>query len=194
MTRLFMTWLFAIGSMAWAADNPGYSTPVGKAADGNASVNELTATEPAPAPNASRQVSPDTAAKLSLATQQRLDAMPVFTSQPPREDVAPVAKPSELPRTQVFQMPRFLVRDRQPEIPENEIEVLTPKGRVELAFHRRPGLRFGGPLAWLNRPIALEMLEEDLAVERRAREAELWSLYLVREPAPPQVVSTASAR
>ena len=61
----------------------------------------------------------------------------------------------------------------------------TPKGRVQYAFNRQPGLRFG-PLAFLNAPIALEMLEEDLLVQRRREEADLWSLYLVREPAPAQ--------
>jgi hypothetical protein len=82
------------------------------------------------------------------------------------------------PRSQIVQLPEFFVAEPRVHVP-NRLQVLTPKGRVDLAFQRRPGLKIV-PLAWMNAGVAVEMLEEDLRARRRAEHAELLSLYLIR--------------
>jgi hypothetical protein len=125
-----------------------------------------------------RLVSPDTAARLAAATPK---FVPPEAVPPPAETVetAPVLRDAAKPRNQIIRLPRFMVGEPRVHVPR-AVDVLTPKGRVELGFERRPGLRFG-PFSELNHWIAREMLEDDLQAQRRRQEAELWSLYLIRE-------------
>lgn len=128
-----------------------------------------------------RPVSADTAAKLTAAVPPFTAPAPAAepASSPAVEPANPVAG-TDKPKNQIIRLPTFRVGEPKLPVPKSELEVLTPKGRVELAMARRPGLKFG-PLAFLNQGVALAMLEEDLAVERRRQMAELMSLYAIRE-------------
>jgi hypothetical protein len=92
---------------------------------------------------------------------------------------SPVARVPDKPRNQIIRLPNFIVGEPKFHVP-TPLQVLTPKGRVELGFQRRPGLRIIPALAWMNAGIALEMLEDDLQAQRRREAAELLSLYLIR--------------
>lgn len=74
-------------------------------------------------------------------------------------------------------LPDYVVREKL--LPDfSEFEMLTPKGRAELAIKRYPGLRFG-PFAKLNIGIGIAMLREEQRLQdlRRAQEeADLGSL------------------
>jgi hypothetical protein len=130
-------------------------------------------------PKSRRVVSEDTAAKLAAAAPKFVP--PADTPAPVgAAETSPVARDSLKPRNQIIRLPRYIVEEPKLHIPKSELQVLTPKGRIEYAFERRPGLRFG-PFAFLNRRIALEMLEDDLMAQRRREEADLWSLYLVKD-------------
>lgn len=113
--------------------------------------------------------SPSTAAKIT-------ESLPKFSPQK-TDDQAPEALAQTAPAdaldrpNDIIRLPRFDVRDR--ETPEfKEREMLTTEGRVGLALQRHPGLRFG-PLAFLNRRVALEMLAEEEQLERDAEFREL---------------------
>jgi hypothetical protein len=132
-----------------------------------------------------RVLSPDTAAKLSAATPKYVAPVVVVPGTADATDTSPVLREIDKPRNQIIRLPRFIVEEQKLHIPKEELQVLTPKGRIEYAFKQRPGLRLV-PFAFLNAGIAVQMLEEDLALQRRVKEADLWSLYLIREPAPAQ--------
>ncbi|WP_414660353.1 hypothetical protein [Horticoccus sp. 23ND18S-11] len=141
-----------------------------------------------PASEAKRQVTPETAARISAATQ-RLAVPPAELKAPTATAESPIAREPAKPRNQIIRLPDYVVQEPKLHGPTKELQVLTPKGRVALALERRPGLRIGGPLAWLNQPIAIAMLEDDLRAERRREEAELWSLYRIQAAAPTVVSS-----
>ena len=128
-------------------------------------------------------LSPGTAAKLAAASPKYVPPTVVAPGTEEAAEISPIVREPDKPRNQIIRLPRYIVGEQKLHVPKEELRVFTPKGRVEYAFNRRPGLRFG-PLAFLNAPIALEMLEEDLRAQRRAEESDLWSLYLVREPTP----------
>lgn len=73
------------------------------------------------------------------------------------------------PRDGVIRLPSYLVREeRLPKLKERDM--LTPEGKIALAYQRHPGLRAGNFLRFLglsNDGIALAMVEEELAIERR---------------------------
>ena len=124
-----------------------------------------------------RAVSSNTAAKLAAAAPKYVPSAPEPT--PPESAVSPVARVPDKPRNQIIRLPNFIVGEPKFHVP-SPLQVLTPKGRVELGFQRRPGLRIIPALAWMNAGIALEMLEDDLQAQRRREAAELMSLYLIR--------------
>jgi hypothetical protein len=179
MTRYLFASVFALAAVVRGAE---VASPATSSASENKNLDTTVAESPATETKAKRAVSPDTAAKLSAAAS-KLAVPPEPSPPPPPPDVAPVAVAREngdRPRNQIVRLPQFIVGEPKLHTPLNELKVLTPKGRVEYAMARRPGLRFG-PFASLNGPIAIEMLEDDLLAQRRREEAELWSLYLVRE-------------
>jgi hypothetical protein len=109
-----------------------------------------------------RNLSPALAAKLT-------EALPKFTPKSEAPDDASTsagATPArDIPRNGILRLPNYEVRERR--IPEfKERDMLTPKGKVELALKRHPGLRFG-PFAFLNIAWGLAMLEEEHKLERR---------------------------
>jgi hypothetical protein len=123
-----------------------------------------------------RVVSPVTAAKLAAVAPKFIQPAPAL----PRAEAfaSPVTRVPDRSRSQIVRLPEFIVGEPKLHVPR-PLDVLTPKGRVELAFQRRPGLQYV-PLAWMNAGIALEMLEDDLQAARRREAAELLSLYLIR--------------
>ncbi|MGH7956175.1 MAG: hypothetical protein ACREH8_04100, partial [Opitutaceae bacterium] len=121
-------------------------------------------------------VSPVTAAKLAAAAPKFIP--PADDPAPPVEPASPVTRVADKPRNQIIRLPDFIVGEPKVHVP-GPLQVLTPKGRVDLGFQRRPGLRMV-PLAWMNAGIAIEMLEDDLEAQRRRETAELLSLYLIR--------------
>ena len=127
-----------------------------------------------------RSLSAETAAKLSAALPKF--EPPAVAPPPGTPGTADPLSPHELdkPRNQIIRLPQLVVGEPKIHVPTRELEVLTPKGRADLAVERRPGLRFG-PFAWLNRGIALAMLEDDLAAERRAQAVDLMSLYRIHD-------------
>jgi hypothetical protein len=129
----------------------------------------------ASASTTAQAVSPNTAAKLAAAGPKFIPPEP----EPAPPETAPVARMPDKPRNQIIRLPNFIVGEPKFHVP-SPLQVLTPKGRVELGFQRRPGLRIIPALAWMNAGIALEMLEDDLRAQRRHEAAELMSLYLIR--------------
>jgi hypothetical protein len=75
------------------------------------------------------------------------------------------------PRNGIIRLPSFIVGELKLRVPAEQ-DVLTPKGRLDLALKRQPGLKFG-PLAYLNDPIALDMLAEEERLDRLAKIGEL---------------------
>ena len=97
---------------------------------------------------------------------------------PPEDTASPIVRQTPQAQNGVIQLPNFIVGEPRVSIP-SPMEVLTPKGRVELAFARWPGLRLV-PLAWMNEPIAVAMLEDELQAQRGRQAADLLSLYAIR--------------
>lgn len=125
------------------------------------------------------QISSDATARLSAAT-------PRFVAPANGADAAAAAsvdlRDIDKPRNQIIRLPDYIVDEKKfPALKERD--VLTFKGRRELAFKRRPGLKFLSlPIPLLNNlGIALFMLEEDFAAERRREEADLWGLYNISD-------------
>lgn len=124
----------------------------------------------------SRVISPEMSARL-VATTPKFVPPPEPGSTPPA-----VALPREpdRPRNQIIRLPRYIVAE--PKLPPMmDRQLWTPKGRLDEALKRRPGLRIGSFFG-LNNAVALEMLEGDLWFQRQKEEAELWSLYRITAP------------
>lgn len=118
-----------------------------------------------------------------LTTAKLIAAVPKYTPPAPKppaaeSSVSPIIQMPEKPQNQVIRLPQFFVGEPKIHVPM-PLQVLTPKGRIELGFERHPGLRIV-PLKWMNAGVAAEMLEDDLQAPRRMAEANLWSLYLVK--------------
>jgi hypothetical protein len=175
MRRIALASLIVLAGFVRAAEVASSAMPATPPTSGSI---ETTADRQGTNPTAQRVVSPVTAAKLAAAAPKFTAPAPVPAPvQAPASPVA-VARPAEPPRHSVIHLPEFVVGEPKDYVP-TPLDVLTPKGRVELAFQRRPGLRIV-PFRWMNAAIAVEMLEDDLQAERRREAAELWSLYLVR--------------
>jgi hypothetical protein len=101
-----------------------------------------------------RNVSPELAAKLR-------DGLPKYS---PSKSAAPPPA-GENPHDDILRLPHYEVREQK--IPEfRKREMLTPKGRLEVALKRHPGLNFGPLKSW-NYRRGLEMLEEEHILEIR---------------------------
>jgi hypothetical protein len=118
---------------------------------------------PAPPPttaDAPRAISAETAAKLTAP-------IPKFVAPPP--EIAAVPAPAAVeevkPRNTIIRLPDYIVRDAKTP-PPKEREVLTPRGRLELARKRHPGLKLGN-LWGLNDGWALAMLAEQERLDRK---------------------------
>ena len=120
--------------------------------------------------------------------------------------VAPLPKPratnegdpreADTPANGVIRLPSFLVEESKLRAP-SERDMLTPKGRLDLALKRRPGLRIGalGPLK--NTFWAKALLDEDFAAERSAEANEILGVGVGRHApmifrAPPNIIPQKS--
>ena len=127
----------------------------------------------APAPSdRPRTVSSELAAKLSLNAPKFVPPKTSAAGQPPE---APDLRETDKPANGIVRLPNYVVRE--PKVPVfKERELLTPKGKLDLAYKRRPGLRFGSLPFFSNDGIARSMLEDDFTRERLAEMAELYGL------------------
>jgi hypothetical protein len=66
----------------------------------------------------------------------------------------------------VLHLPKLTVKERPPTLPSN-FELLTPRGRLELALKTHPGLRIGNFFG-MNNGIALAMQAEERKLEQKA--------------------------
>lgn len=135
---------------------------------------------PAEAGSKSRAVSAETSAKIGAG-------MPKFSPPKPAEAAAPAAAPvaeakeADKPRNTIIRLPRHVVQDRRDPVIKDR-EILTPKGKLELALKRYPGLRFGSLPFLSNNGIAMLLLEEDLRLERKTEMEDLVELYHYSDP------------
>ena len=172
MRRIALASLIVLAATGRAAEVAPSATPATPPSSGSIETTTGAATSASPTLQA---VSRNTAAKLAAAAPKYIPPAP----EAPPPETAPVARMPDRPRNQIVRLPNFIVEEPKYHVP-SPLQVLTHKGRVELAFQRRPGLRIIPVLAWMNSGIALEMLEDDLQAQRRREAAELISLYLVR--------------
>ena len=85
------------------------------------------------------------------------------------------------PRNTIIRLPEYVVRD--PKVaPVKEREILTGKGRLELARRKHPGVKIGN-LFGLNNGIALAMLAEEERLEQKREFEELAELTRLTDPA-----------
>lgn len=152
---------------------PTVSAPVAPAPDSTPPPADASA----PGTPRTRAMSPEIAARLS-------EKMPKFTpsSPPVSAPASPIvqAPPPEIrdadkPRNTIIRLDPYQVIEAKPPA-FKERELLTPKGRLDVALKRYPGLKFGGFWIFSNNGVALAMYEEDLAIERRKEMKELYSL------------------
>jgi len=126
--------------------------------------------EPAPS-----IVSPRADHALSRSTSARVvSGLPRYA--PPKvngeeTDSSADLRETEKPKNAIIRLPRYHVRDRK--LPEfKNRELLTPEGKIDLAFKRHPGLKVGN-IFGLNRGIAMAMYADEEAYERRLEMEEL---------------------
>jgi hypothetical protein len=115
---------------------------------------------------------------LSASTAAKLNAqLPHYTPKPAAAGANRLGAPAEdrdFADSSVLQLPNYEIQERQaPDFREREL--LTPKGRIDVAFRRHPGLRFG-PFSSLNAKVGLMMLQEEQQVERYSEIKELTDL------------------
>jgi hypothetical protein len=180
MNTAAIVFLFAGSALVLAG---GESTPIEPNFTATAE-EAVTARSPAPAPRPR---------PTSAATKARLSAgLPGFTPSTKAGAEADAANHNErdadVPRNAIIRLPQYDVREDQ--LPKfRERELLTPKGREDVALRRHPGLRFG-PLSFLNVRRGLDMLEEEDEIDRRREMAELLSFRATIERTLPQDPAT----
>jgi hypothetical protein len=88
-------------------------------------------------------------------------------------DASSETQETDKPRNGIIRLPRYHVREQK--VPDfKNRELLTPEGKLDLALKRRPGLKVGNFFG-MNNGIAMRMLAEDDAYERRLEMQELSS-------------------
>ena len=132
-----------------------------------------------PSPPLRHATSSATAAKVSAG-------LPKFSPPKPAAAESPDQRDADQPRNGIIRLPKYIVRERK--LPElSNREMLTPDGRLDLAFKRHPGLLFGNFFN-LNAGIGLAMLAEEQQIERNSEMADLAELARLadtaREPPP----------
>lgn len=167
--------LFALGVVvATAADEPKPAT--GTEGTGSPILAE-TAGSPAPPRAAGPGISAATVARIAALT-------PKFSPSPSTATEAPnpvLKETDDKPKNGIIRLPAYLVVG--PKTPTlNEVQVLTPKGRVDLAYKAFPGLRFGSFWIFRNDGIADAMLDEELMLARQREVADLMSLLPANRP------------
>jgi hypothetical protein len=138
--------------------------------------------EPAPAPSPPsparpRPVSPAVAAQLSAAVPKFENIAPA-PAKP--AETAPDLRETDKPRNTIVRLPSYVVEEEKAPV-FKERELLTPRGRLDLALKRHPGLRLGSFWIFRNDGIALAMLEEEEQLERKKEMQDLLSLLSVAQ-------------
>ncbi len=124
----------------------------------------------APPPPTPRAISPRVAEQLATTAPKYSPPVPT-PAQPPATELPE----GDQPRNRIIRLSPYVVRENPP--PRfKERDLLTAKGRLDLALRRHPGLRLGafGPLN--NHAWAGAMLAEEFALERRQEMLDLLSL------------------
>jgi len=120
----------------------------------------------APATPRRQGLKPEAAAALKAA-------LPKY-NPPPAANPAPATAQSDAAEEGVLLLPEHFVTDEKiRQIPE--YDMLTVKGKIDLALKRHPGLKLGA-FAGLNAGIGLAMLAEEEAIQKRQRAAALVEL------------------
>lgn len=180
MKHLPLLAIVSFGALAAvAADDP--KSDVNTSSTANPVLAE-TATSPAASaatPSSTvRGVSPETAARLAALAPKFTPAPPA----PPANENPVIKETEDKPKNGIVRLPAYMVRE--PKMPAlSEAQVLTPRGRAELAYKAFPGLRFGNIWIFRNDAIANAMLEEELMTERSREIADLMSLLPANQPA-----------
>lgn len=122
-----------------------------------------------------RLISAEVAANLNAAADQIATPGPATANLSPTPSAAvaapnadPVATSPDRPRNTIYRVPDF-VRSAPTKVDsKRERAMLTPLGELDLAYKRRPGLRYTSlPIPFLNNDgVALMMLAEDDRLER----------------------------
>lgn len=133
-------------------------------------------TLPPPGTQTRRAISPEVAANISAVATRAAPPSAANPASPP----PPVSNGAA---SDALQLDPFIVHEEKfPEFKERDM--LTPEGRLALAHKLNPGLK-AGPLALGNKDVALEMLEEHFAQQRRDELVELKSVLSSGGVKPP---------
>lgn len=119
-----------------------------------AAAADAPATTKAARPRRDRVMSDELAATLAVGMPKYTPPKPVEKKQGP----APETEEADKPKNDIVRLPNYVVREKRPPV-FTERELATPERKADLAIKIHPGLKFG-PLASLNRPIALAMYQE----------------------------------
>ena len=125
-----------------------------------------------------RETSADTAAKIN-ATLPKFS--PVKTPESEAAVELPDLREIDKPRNGIIRLPKYMVPGRRAPA-FKEYDLLTPEGKLELAYQRNPGLRFGSLPFLTNNGAALFMAWEELRLERMAEMNDLVGLYQYSDP------------
>ncbi len=120
-------------------------------------------------PVSGRAISPEMSAKLGEVTKRAVPAAPAASTG------AAGSAASESSDT-VMLDPYHVTEGKLPNMKEREM--LTPAGKLAEARRRQPGLNLGA-IPLLNDALALQMLEDDFARERREEEKDLRGLMKI---------------
>lgn len=179
MKHIPLVALFSLGAvLAMAADDsksePHGSGPANPILAESAGAAQPTATSPN---SGAAGISPATAARIAALAPKYTPA----SAKSAAEENPLLKEPEDKPKNGIVRLPAYLVR--QPKMPAlSEAQVLTPKGRVDLAYQAFPGLRFGSFWIFRNDGIATAMLEEELMAERARQIADLMTLLPANRP------------
>ncbi|HVU36053.1 MAG TPA: hypothetical protein VHE61_21610 [Opitutaceae bacterium] len=130
------------------------------------------------APASAAPAAPRPAARAMSATTAAHFAA-VAPKYQPASKAKPAAEPpdetqEDRPRNGIIRLPRYVVA--APKLPPlSQYQMLTPKGKLDLAMKMFPGLHLG-PFSLGNNQVALDMLADDAAAERRRQMGDLLGL------------------
>ena len=126
-----------------------------------------------------RSISPETAARLSAAATAALQGVPRPETSGPGNGSSGGEGATDAVRLE----PYVVKEDKLPDLKERQL--LTPKGKLDLAYKRHPGLRLG-PIPLFNDGVARAIIEDELAKERGKEMADLADLLHLGDSKPPR--------
>lgn len=149
-------------------------------------------------------ISPDVAANLNAVAPSYTEQVPApasttaasvsaasTASAPP----SPASAAPATPRNTIYRIPaqEFRLTNSAPKVEATPRQMLSPRGELDLAYKRRPGLRYTSiPIPFLNNDgIALMMLAEDDRLERIKAMDEMLTLTRELDPAAYQKTKDA---